>query len=51
MHEVRDMLNTIKLETQKAGHTQQTHTCATNTIVLIIAMAQVFLFIIYTIYK
>jgi len=52
MHEVRDSLNTIKQETQMAGRIQQMCTpCATNTIVIVIAMAQVLLLVIYTIYK
>jgi len=52
MHEVRDSLNTIKHETQKAGRTQQICTpCATNTVVIVIATAQALLLIIYAIYK
>jgi len=54
IHEIRDSLNTIKRDaTQKAGYTQQLScpTCATNTIVLVAAVGQTLLFIIYAFYK
>lgn len=54
MHEIRDSLNTIKRDsTQKAGYAQQTScpSCATNTIVIGIAVVQSLLFVVYVIYK
>lgn len=57
MHEIRDSLNTIKRDSaqssQKAGYAQQTScpTCATNTIVLVVAVTQTILLIVYAIYK
>lgn len=50
MHEIRDSLNTIKRETL---HAQKTScpTCATNTVIIMIAVAQTLLFIVYIIYK
>jgi mannose-binding lectin 1 len=54
MHEIRDSLNTIKRDTtQKSGYAQQTAcpTCATNTFVLVVAVVQSLLFVIYAAYK
>lgn len=53
IHEIRDTLNTIKREsTQKAGYSQPScPTCATNTIVLVAAVGQTLLFILYAVYK
>ncbi|XP_001943100.1 protein ERGIC-53 [Acyrthosiphon pisum] len=54
IHEIRDSLNTIKRDaTQKAGYSQQLScpTCATNTIVVVVAVGQTLLFIIYAFYK
>ncbi|KAL4154289.1 hypothetical protein QTP88_002111 [Uroleucon formosanum] len=54
IHEIRDSLNTLKRDvTQKAGYSQQLScpTCATNTIVLVAAVGQTLLFIIYAFYK
>jgi len=53
IHEIRDSLNTIKRDTaQKAGYSQLScPTCATNTIVLVAAVGQTLLFIIYVLYK
>lgn len=54
MHEIRDSLNTIKRDaTQKSGHAQQTAcpTCATNTFIVVVAVVQSLLFIVYAVYK
>lgn len=54
MHEIRDSLNTIKRDSgQKAGYAQHSScpTCATSTIVIVIAVVQSLLFIVYVIYK
>lgn len=51
LREVRDSLNTINHETQKNSRIQHICPCATNTVVMIIAVAQAFLFIVYAIYK
>lgn len=54
MHEIRDSLSTLKRESsQKTGYAHQTScpTCATSTIVIVIAVVQSLLFIVYAIYK
>lgn len=50
MHEIRDSLNSIKRDTSNVQKTS-CPTCASNTIVIFIAVGQTLLFIVYAIYK
>lgn len=51
IHEIRDSLNAIKRDSGYAQQRSSCPTCATNTIVIVIAVAQALLFIVYAIYK
>lgn len=50
MHEIRDSISSIKRDVGQAQRTS-CPTCATNTIIIVVAVIQTLLFIVYIIYK